>query len=159
MDWTMTLLSDIYSDLTANDILLLLMGGNPAARGEWIFEDLAEEDAKFPYLVHAFDEGAVDDSWALATGRYTIDVWVQVPIEETGGLLDMSQTKMREIRDAIVARLEQRTLSNSVYGWARFSQSPGAKSIPTDNENIQHYTIPFDVRYSRQSVIASVLAR
>lgn len=159
MDWTLTLLTDIADDLTANATLLLLMGGDPVARGEWVYEDLAEEDAKFPYLVHTFDEGAPDDAYAFAWGRYTIDVWVLVPIEEDGGLLDYTQTKMREIREAIVARLEQRTLTNSVYGWARFKQAPGAKSIPTDNENIQHYTIPFDVRYSRQSVIASVLAR
>jgi len=159
MDWTMTLLSDIYADLTAHDILLLLMGGNPAARGEWIYEDLAKEDAKFPYLVHAFDEGSIDGCWAFADGRYTIDVWVLVPIEEDSGFLDYSETRLRNIAAAIVARLEQRTLTNSVYGWARFSQAPGAKALPTDNENIQHYTIPFDVRYSRQSVVASVLAR
>jgi len=121
MDWTLTLLTDIATDLTSYDILLLLMGGNPAARGEWVYEDLAEEDAKFPYLVHAFNEGTPDDMYAFAWGTYTLDVWVQVPIEEDGGLLDMTQTKMREIRDAIVARLGQRTLSNSVYGWARFS--------------------------------------
>ena len=159
MDWTLTLLSDVYDDLTANDTLLTLMGGNPAQRGEWIFEDLAETDAKFPYLVHAFEEGSIDGCWAFAGGRYTIDVWVQVPIEEDGGLLDMSQTRVRAIREAIVARLEQRTFTNSVYGWARFSQAPGAKSLPTDNENIQHYTIPFDVRYSRARVIDQVLAR
>lgn len=143
-----------YSELTEDVQMQMLMVDPPADRGEWLYDTDAEPDAAFPYLVHsiALADSGGEDNWSCQNGLYTIDIWT----------LGLKTVLRQKIRQRIITLVDQGRFVIDDYPhrtWMRVWKIAGEDSIPTDDELVKRYTLPFAVRYGRKREISLIETR
>jgi hypothetical protein len=142
VDIQKSILSSLYTTLTADTTLKAAMGGTVRLYPVW-----AEVDAEFPYLVNKLDLRGTE-FFPNQTGTYLVDIWSDsTNAEET-----------LAIRKRIVELLDelQFDTTEAVNGKI-WKQTDGF--IPETTPGIWHYTIQFNIRFYRKSETGVIIGR
>jgi len=152
MDLIEAIITDIYTLITDDADMRILMGGSVEERGEWLYEELDEVDPEFPYLVHSFEEETAGTDPGFANGFYTVDAWVYCEKRA-------DKEKLYRIRGRLAELLGERYLTNPIYTYCFLWLEGRGRRMPTDNTQVKRYSLPFEARFARTQEIKSILAR
>ncbi len=142
LDTNLSLLSALYTVLTADATLKDAMGGTVR-----LYPVQATEDAVSPYLVHRIDGGLVGDFWPIRQSTYQLDAW-----SETDNV-----TEILAIRKRIIELLDERIFTATEFQSARlWLQTDGF--IP-DDLSVWHYSFQWNLRLYRKSEAAAIISR
>lgn len=142
LDIQESLLTAIYTRLTADATLQTNMGGSVSLYPVW-----AKPDAAFPYLVHRIDMRA-GEIWPERFGVYLIDIWSNSPIA----------TEIVAIRKRIIELLDEYNFNTTDVKNVMLSLETDG-FIPETEPDIWHYSLQFSFRLWRQSEMVYINSR
>ena len=138
-----SLMTSIYSVLTGDATLKTLMGDTVRLYSIW-----AKPDAAFPYLVHRIDMANVADWSPVRRCTYYLDIWSNSASYE-------EITDIRQRIFTLIDDLESSTDETSEY--VMWIQTDGF--VPETAENIFHYSMQFNLKFTRDAQIGVKLSR
>ena len=142
LDIQESLLTQLYTTLTADNTLKTAMGGSVSLYPVW-----AKPDAAFPYLVHRIEMRAAIP-FPMRIGSYLIDIWSYSP----------SASEIVGIRKRIVELLDELTFNTTeVKNVVIKLQTDGF--VPEVEQGIWHYSFLFSISLWRQSEAVVIIAR
>ncbi|MCE5190915.1 MAG: DUF3168 domain-containing protein [Actinomycetia bacterium] len=121
----------IYTRLTTDATLKSLMGGSVS-----LYRGMAPQDPTFPYLVHRLASAG----WPFSSTPYWLDVWTY---NESPESMDSMVERIRTLLENW-----RITTGASEIGAGRMVYLPeGSGEIPTDNEQVWHYSTAWRIRF------------
>jgi len=132
-DLQASLITALYNWLRQDDTLLGLMG-TFALYLVW-----AKTDAALPYLVHRLDL-RTGDIWPERKGTYTLDIWSYSP----------SATEITAIRKRLIELLDRLQFYTDEVKNVKLNLSSDG-FVPSNEPEIWHYSLLFDISLWRQS--------
>ena len=142
LDIQESLLTKLYTTLTADTTLQTAMGGTVRLYPVW-----AKTDATFPYLVHRIDM-RVGGIFPEAIGTYLLDIWSDSP----------NAAEIVLIRKRIIELLDQVQFNTTeVKNVTIRIQTDGF--VPETEEGIWHYTFQFSISLWRYSETVYIISR
>jgi hypothetical protein len=140
----------LWYRVTQDDDLEVIMDKTPELYLVW-----AQKDAPMPYLVHRIDDNALDP-WVMRSGTYHIDLWDY----------DQTATTVYAMRKRVIGLLDRAVIGYTDPNQGFFVTQPFAGEpipiliaarlylgnsgfIPEDTENIWHYAMTFNMRFTR----------
>ncbi len=142
VDTQESLLTALYTRLTADTTLQTAMGGSVALYPVW-----AKPDAAFPYLVQRIDMRA-GEIWPERFGVYLLDVWSNAPIA----------TETVAIRKRLIELLDEYDFSTTDVKNVKLSLATDG-FVPESEPDIFHYAMQFSIRLWRQSETVYIISR
>jgi len=142
VDTQASLLTYLFSLLTADDTLKAAMGGTVRLYHTW-----AEPDAEFPYLVHRIDVVAAEP-FVMRQATYYLDIWSDSPNADA----------ILAIRKRIIELLDELEPSTTDIAGGRLWLQTDA-FIPETEQGIWHYATMWNLRYYRKTEVAGILSR
>ena len=137
-----SLLTQLYTILTADDTLKTAMGGSVSLYPVW-----AVPDAEFPYLVHRIDMRA-GDIFPERIGTYLLDIWSDSP----------SASEILAIRKCLVELLDELEFNTTEVKNVKVKLETDG-FIPEDTPDIWHYAMQFNLSLWRQSETSVIISR
>ncbi len=137
-----SLLTALYTRLTADATLKTTMGGSVALYPIW-----AKPDAAFPYLVQRIDMKA-GDTWPERFGVYLLDIWSNSPIA----------TEIIAIRKRITELLDEYQFNTTDVKNCKLELEADS-FIPETEPDIFHYAFQFSLRLWRQTETVYIISR
>lgn len=113
----------------------------------------APRDAEMPYMVHRMQNRS-EDPWVVRSAKYYLDIW---HYGDTAAPLYQIAGRMTEILERAVLGLSesggytwvaQTTPTHDMLVAARFFLVRDG-DVPEPTENVWHYAMEFDIRYTR----------
>ncbi len=142
LDTQESLLTQLYTMLTADTTLQTAMGGSVSLYPVW-----AKPDATFPYLVHRIDMRA-GETWPLRMGTYLIDIWTNSP----------SASSMVAIRKRLIELLDEYQFNTTDVKNCKLSLETDG-FIPETEPDIWHYAMQFSLSIWRQAEAVYIISR
>ena len=142
VDTVKSLLTYIYSLLTADATLITAMGGTVRLYATW-----AVTDATFPYIVHRFSFRQ-NVLYPERVGTYYIDLWSDSTNAE----------EVLSIRKRVVELLDQLNFNTVEVKNVRLNLDTDG-FVPENDPEIWHYAMQFDIDIWRQSELVSIINR
>lgn len=137
-----SLLTALYTRLTADATLMAAMGGSVALYPVW-----AKPDATFPYLVQRIDMRG-GEIWPERLGTYLLDIWSNSPIA----------TEIIAIRKRIIELLDQYQFNTTDVKNCKLELETDG-FVPETEPDIWHYAFLFNLRLWRQSETVYIISR
>ncbi len=142
VDTQESLLTSLYTTLTADDTLKTAMGGSVRLYPVW-----AVPDAEFPYLVHRIDMRA-GEIFPERIGTYLLDIWSNSP----------SASEILAIRKRIIELLDELQFNTTEVKNVKVKLETDG-FIGEDTSDIWHYAMMFNLSLWRQSETVVIISR